>query len=475
MKVSSILLERVLYDYEVANIVTDSRKVSSKDIFVCLNTIDSGDNYIDDVIEKGCKTIVTEKLETLKKYKEEKINLIYTIDTKKKLSSMLKKFYGDLSKDIRVIAVTGTNGKTTVTTLCYQYLKYLKIKSSLIGTNGIIIGNKKYKNDNTTPSITKIYEVMRESIDEGIHYLFIEASSHGIKEQRMQGLTIHTSLVTNITRDHLDYHKTMDDYIYTKLYLLIKAKHQIINIDDENICKMIPFLNDNIYTYGFKENAKYHITKTSTIDEKQKIVINDNEVFFTNLIGIHNSYNIASLYAIVDTLQLDKSKLNEFLNEQIVIPGRMELIKTNKGSFLVDFAHTPDGVFNILKTVKDNLLKQNGKIIVVMGMGGNRDVGKRIIVGKILDAMADIIILTNDNPRCEDEMQIIYDIKEGIVNTENYTVLERKDAILLAYELSKTNDYICVLGKGCEDTMEINDKFIHFNDVEEINKIIKGN
>ena len=305
----------------------------------------------------------------------------------------------------------------------------------------------------------------------------MEVSSQGIKENRINGLDFEIGLFTNLTLDHLDYHKTFEDYFYTKAMFLSHCKHVIVNSDSNMFYLLNKVINKKLITFGktiSKEKPNYYINNTSYDIERTcfDLLIDDQNFHIeSSMLGEYNIYNVTSFIAIIDLLGYFNNYTLSFLKKKISIDGRFEVIETNKGKFVIDFAHTPDGVSNILSLL-DSF--KTGKLITVIGMGGNRDKSKREIVGKILDNMSDVIILTEDNSRNENVIDIIEDIKKGITKTnEVYIIPNRKEAIIKAYSISNKNDIIALLGKGNEKYIETNDKFIYFQDKEEVYKLGK--
>lgn len=478
MRVEDVLFQKVKYNYEVSGISTDSRSVKKNDIFICNKgyNYDSND-YIEEVLNKKVKTIITDNISVYNKYKEHKINLIYSIDTKKTLGEICKRFYAKYLDNITIIGITGTNGKTTVSTLVYKYYRYLGKNIALIGTNGIYINDEHIDSVNTTPDILTIYNVIKKASDIGCSIIVMEVSSQGIKEGRVIGLDFDVALFTNITLDHLDYHKTFDDYFYTKLLFMSKAKVKIINNDMDNFSETYRALDGKVITFGKKSSNYKFLNMEYDIEQTIFDLLVDNNIFHitTSLLGEYNVYNIASFIAIIDYLDSFNQYTLSFLNKKIIIDGRLEIISSPKGKFIIDFAHTPDGVENVLKYL--NIIS-SGRIITVMGMGGNRDKSKRPIVGEIISKMSDVVILTSDNPRFENPLDIIEDIKKGIkTNIPVYIEPDRRKAIKLAYNLSSNVDVIALLGKGNESYLIIDDEKIPYSDREEVYKLInkRGN
>lgn len=391
---------------------------------------------------------------------------------KKQKAKYYKRKYKNISKKMYLIGVTGTNGKTTTTTLLYKYFRMNNINVTLIGTNGIYINDEYIESINTTPGIDVIYEVLQKSNDLGIKIVIMEVSSHAIKQYRIYGLKFKIKALTNITQDHLDYHSTIKDYAKTKLRFL-KSGKVIINNDINDQYKLKSNLFRKVYTYG-KQYSDYMINKIELEKEytKLSIIIRDKGYLInTSLLGEFNCYNILLFISILDIMnRFNYYDIVKYFNNNIEIEGRMKVIEFKGKSIIIDYAHTPDGIENVLKFISCKF----NKSITVFGCGGNRDKTKRPIMGNIVSKYSDFIILTNDNPRNEDPNIIIDDIKKGV--TQKYiAILDRKEAIKKA--ISKINEFDCllILGRGNEEYQEINNKRIKFNDIKYVEEIIKTN
>jgi len=390
----------------------------------------------------------------------------------KKNKIKAKKLYKEnknILKEMTFIGITGTNGKTTTTTLIYKYLRHNNIRATLIGTNGIYINDIHYQSINTTPGIDKLYEIIKISHRLGIKYIIMEVSSHAIVQYRVYGIKFKIKWITNITQDHLDYHKTFKNYKKVKLSFLKKSK---IIINDQ--VKTNKLLINNKYTYG-QDNSYFRI-KNINLDNKSSSytlqIKNKNYNFKTNLLGEFNIYNITLFISTLYLLKIfDYNNIQSFLNNNITIDGRMEIFNYNNKTIIVDYAHTPDGMEKVLSFVRKTY---NNKIITIFGCGGNRDQYKRKIMGNIASIYSDLLIITSDNPRFEDENKIINDILEGV--NINYLINKnRKEAIDEGIKLLENYDTLLILGRGNEDNIKIKDKLIDFNDINYIKEIINNN
>ena len=468
MKVNKLINKFIINNHKINSLKTDSRKVVEGDIFYAIKGSDfDGNNYINEAILRGAKTIISE-VELKDKSEYSNINYIVVDDVRKELAMNAKVFYKDISRTMDLIGVTGTNGKTTVTTLLYKYLMKLNKKATLIGTNGIYIDNIYYETKNTTPDILDIYEILEMSKESGVSTVFMEVSSHAIKMLRVYGLEFKIGLITNISLDHLDYHRTMDDYKYTKgLFLshIDKNNIVIINKDMDDFIFFNKLPQAKVSTFG-SENCDYKLIDYTLGIEGSSFKINIKGIEYkleTKLLGLFNIFNILAFIAIIDCLKMPLDNINSFINSKINILGRMEVIEYKNRYFVIDFAHTPDGVENVIKYL--NQIKKNN-LIVIIGCGGDRDRSKRRVIGDIVSREADYFVLTNDNPRTEDPVLIIEDILEG-VKTKNYAVImDRKIAIEEAYKRSLKDDIIAILGKGNEEYQIINNQKIMFSDKE---------
>lgn len=472
LRVQKVLNTKVKHNHVVNKICHDSRKVSNGDIFFAINGINhNGEDYIEEAIKNGAQTIVTECDCDL----DDKVNIVVVNNVRKALATSLKRFYRKIFKRLTFIGITGTNGKTTTTTLIYQYLQYREFKACLIGSNGIFINHDCYDTINTTPDIGLIYEYAYEAYKQKCQYVIMEVSSHAIKQLRIFGIDYKVILLTNLTLDHLDYHHDFIDYQYTKGLLLHCAKdnsYVLINKDNEYYDFFNYISRGIVLTYG-KNESDYWINNIELKEDESSFNLvfhNKSLRIKTNLLGLFNVYNVTSFIAVIDVLNLYHPSVLTFLKKKIVIPGRMEEVQYRERRIIVDFAHTPDGVFNVLNFLKE----MKKRIILVVGCGGSRDKTKRSVIGQIAVDNSHYVIFTSDNPRDEDEMTIIKDIIVDI-EKENYEiVLDRKAAIKRAISISEPNDIIAILGRGNEKYQKVKGELIPLNDMEVVKEIIQG-
>ncbi len=449
------------------NIKVDSRKVEEGDTFVALKGVnDDGHKYVMDAIANGAKKVVVHdglySVETL-----------VVKDTHEYLINYLKENYYDEIKDMKLIGITGTNGKTTSCYLLWQALNKLGIKAAYIGTIGFYINDCVKMLDNTTPDILDLYEMFLESKKQGCQYVVMEVSSHSLSFKRVGGLKFDYAIFTNLTQDHLDYHDNMKNYALAKQELFKNVKddgYAIVNIDDD-YHKYYLLENHNI-TYG-QNPSDYQIVAFKDDMEGSNFKIKHEEViaeYQTHLIGKYNIYNLINTIIVLKNEKFKSSDIYNIVSELSEPPGRVEKIKLPLGLVIIDYAHTPDAVAKVIKAIKE-LAK--GKVYTVVGCGGNRDKKKRPLMGKIATDLSDYVIFTSDNPRKEDPLAIINDIVQNLDN-KNYEIEENREKALFKgiQKLSK-NDILLVLGKGHEDYQVIGDEKIHFSDKEMILKNIR--
>ena len=414
---------------------SDSRKIKNGDTFVALKGYnEDGHNYIEDAIKNGASKIICE-------HGKYDIETIIVNDTKEYLDNYLKDNY----IDINIIGVTGTNGKTTTCYLIYQMLNKLNIKCAYIGTLGYILNDKVVELDNTTPGSLELYYLLKTSKDNSCKYVVMEISSQALDQNRVNFIKLDYAIFTNLTRDHLDYHKTIDEYISAKqkmFYLLKDNGVSFINNDDKYCDK---FKIKNYKTYGFN-NCDY--------------TINEGE-YDIPLIGNYNKYNLLAALSVMYELGYSKNDLFDVVANLKEPSGRMEVINYGSNKIIIDYAHTPDAVENVLKSVKKITM---GRIITIIGCGGNRDKGKRKTMGEIATNLSIYVIFTSDNPRYEDPNMILNDITKNL-DKKNYEILSnRENAIKRGIQLLDNNDILMVLGKGHEKYQIINGVKIPFDD-----------
>lgn len=452
----------------------DSRKVGLNDVFVAIRgTQSDGHDYIKKAVDQGAIAIVCEA------FPEHRINGITYIkvrDTREALAYMASNYYDNPSAQLKLIGVTGTNGKTTITTLLYQLFTNLGYPAGLISTVKILVNEKEFPTNLTTPDSLTINKYLKMMVDSGVEYAFMEVSSHGIDQKRSLGLEFDGAGFTNLSHDHLDYHETFEAYRDVKKKLfdqLSKQAFALTNIDDKNGEYMLQNSRAKKYSYALKSFADYKAKILENSFSGLQLKINDQDLW-TKVIGEFNAYNLLAVFGISNLLGIEPMESLKFLSELEPVHGRFEHFRTNKEkvSVIVDYAHTPDALKNVLQTI-NSIRTKNESLITVVGCGGNRDKTKRPKMGKIAAQLSDHVIFTSDNPRDENPETIIEEIQAGVQpqNTgKTLSIIDRYDAIKTACKLSKANDIILVAGKGHETYQIIKGKKKDFDDM----KIIKS-
>lgn len=437
------------------------------DIFVALRGVNhDGHSYIADAIETGATKVVAEEgLYPVETY--------IVKDTHEYLVQTLKREYYDEIKDLKLIGITGTNGKTTSCYLIHQALNRLGRKCGYIGTIGFYIDEKICDLPNTTPDILDLYDMLLTCKKEGCEFVAMEVSSHSLDMNRVDGLLFDYAIFTNLTQDHLDYHGNMKNYALAKQKLFRKMKEQgtcFINIDDDNSYHFLLPENHNI-TYGFR-NGSYRITNmTYSLGHTDFIVSHEGEkTYQMKLIGKHNLYNMLVVIMLLEELGIGESEIRKTISLLEEPRGRMECVRYHDALIIVDYAHTPDAVSNAIHAV---LEIPHGKIYTIVGCGGDRDRAKRPEMAKIATDLSDYAIFTSDNPRNEDPEHILDDMEHGLDNTNYEKIVNRKEAINRGIQMLQKSDILLLLGKGHETYQVIGNKKIHFDDMEEVKKIIK--
>ena len=460
----------------VNNICFDSRSVSLDDVFVAIKgTQSDGHTYIKKAIDLGANSIVCETMP------EELINEVSYIeveDSKKALAIMASNFYGNPSRNLKLVGVTGTNGKTTVSSLLYQLFKKAGYKVGLLSTIRIMVDEKEYATMHTTPDALTINKYLSLMSEEGVEFCFMEASSHGIDQRRTNGLLFAGAIFTNLSHDHLDYHNTFAEYRDTKKSLfdnLPKTAFALSNLDDKNGLVMLQNTKAKKYTYALKTYADYRAQILENLFSGQLLKIDNNELW-TKLIGHFNAYNILAIYATADLLGLEKLEILKLLSELENVDGRFQyFISKQRITAIVDYAHTPDALKNVLDTISA-LRTGNENVITVVGCGGDRDKSKRPVMGHIASSMSNKVIFTSDNPRSEPPNTIISEMEAGVEpqNVKKVLAIEnREQAIKTACQLADAEDIILLAGKGHETYQETNGNRIDFDDFKIVRKVLE--
>lgn len=461
---------------EVSELVFDSRKVTENSLYIAMRgTVVDGHSFIASSIEKGATTIVCEKFpETL----AENVTYIKVKDSAKALGHLASNFYGNPSKKLKLIGVTGTNGKTSVSTLLFDVFKNLGYDSALLSTVEIRIGEEIIPATHTTPDVITINRILAEAVEKGCEFAFMEVSSHGIAQNRIEGLHFKVAGFTNLTHDHLDYHKTFEEYLKTKKRFFDELEDTAIaitNVDDKNGNVMLQNTKATKKSYALKTMADYH-GKLLEVDFNGMLLNFNGKEFWTTLTGKFNVYNLLLVFGIAEELGFEQAEILQAISKLKRVSGRFETMKSDGGIFfIVDYAHTPDALENILDSIND-IRTKNERLITVFGCGGDRDHSKRPEMGNIATKKSTLAIITSDNPRTEDPGQIIKEIEAGVEsqNFSKYTSIpDRKEAIKMAIKFAEPKDIILVAGKGHENYQEINGVKHHFDDKEVINELWK--
>ena len=456
---------------EINNIVFDSRKVEKGTVFIAQKgaTVD-GHLFINKAIELGAIAVICEDLLEDKK---QVVTYVQVPCVNSALAIMAANFYNNPSKKIPLVGVTGTNGKTTITSLLYQLFKKAGYKVGLLSTVKIMVDEIEFKATHTTPDSLTINYYLDKMIEAGVDYCFMEVSSHGIHQKRTAGLTFFGGVFTNLSHDHLDYHETFSAYRDVKKSFfdsLPKSAFALTNIDDKNGHFMLQNTRAKKKTYALTTIADYKAKVLEKQFSGSLLKINETEVW-TKLIGQFNASNLVAIFAVAELLGIEKLEILTTISQLENVSGRFESIISEDGiTAIVDYAHTPDALKNVLETIND-IRKGSEKLIAVVGCGGDRDKAKRPKMAHIASQLSDQSILTSDNPRTENPQTIIDEMEMGITS-ENHkktlSILDRRQAIKTACKFSERGDIILIAGKGHENYQEINGVRSHFNDLEEV-------
>ncbi|MRI01509.1 UDP-N-acetylmuramoyl-L-alanyl-D-glutamate--2,6-diaminopimelate ligase [Kriegella sp. EG-1] len=460
----------------VNSVCFDSRAVGQNDVFVAIRgTITDGHKYIEKAIELGAVAIICEELP---KIMDANVTFVEVKNANEALAYMASNFYDNPSKNLKLIGVTGTNGKTTVSSLLYQLFKKAGFKVGLISTIKIMVDETEYSTKHTTPDALTINRNLELMTEAGVEFCFMEVSSHGIHQKRTKGLVFEGAIFTNLSHDHLDYHKTFAEYRDTKKVLfdeLSKNAFALTNIDDKNGEVMLQNTKAKKHTYALKTYADYRAQILENQFDGQLLKINDNELW-SRLIGDFNAYNMLAIYATAELLGLEKLETLRLLSELENVDGRFQyFISKEKITAIVDYAHTPDALKNVLETI-NTLRTGNENVITVVGCGGDRDRSKRPVMGHIASEMSNKAIFTSDNPRSESPSAIIEEMEAGVEMQKKQNVLSienRDQAIKTACQLALAKDIILVAGKGHETYQETNGERIDFDDFKIIRNYLE--
>ncbi len=463
-------------DVVVSKIEFDSRKIELNDVFIAIRgTLSDGHDYIEKALSLGAIAVICEEFPSVI---VNGVTYIKVKDSNEALAFLAANYYENPSENIRLVGVTGTNGKTTIASLLYQLFKKAGYKVGLLSTVKIMVDEQEFKATHTTPDSLTINKYLDLMVQEGCEFCFMEVSSHGVHQKRTEALRFEGGVFTNLSHDHLDYHNTFAEYRDVKKSFfdnLPKSAFAITNIDDKNGLVMLQNTKARKLTYALKSYSDYKAQILENQLSGLLLKINDNEVW-VKLIGSFNAYNLLAIYGVAVELGIEKMEALRLLSELESVSGRFQfIVSESKITAIVDYAHTPDALENVLKTIED-IRTKNEQLITVVGCGGDRDKTKRPIMAHIASSMSDKAIFTSDNPRTENPETIIEEMEKG-VEPHNFkktvSILDRKQAIKTACQLANPNDIILIAGKGHETYQEINGVRHDFDDLQIVTELLK--
>jgi len=464
-------------DTDVTGIFTDSRKAIPGSAFIAMKGVQvDGHQYIENALDLGAKTVVyQEEISTMK----DGVTYIKVIDSADAAGKMATHWYGDPSSKLKLVGVTGTNGKTTTATLLYEMFRKLGYKTGLLSTVANYIEDKEYHATHTTPDPISLNEMLAKMVDAGCDYAFMEVSSHAIHQKRISGLKYEGGIFTNLTQDHLDYHGTMAEYLKAKKAFfdnLPETAFALTNIDDKNGDVMLQNTKAKKYSYSVRSLADFKAKIIEKHFDGTSIEINGKELQ-VQFVGVFNVYNLLAVYGATMLLGQDSEQALLILSTLKPVAGRFETIRSNENyTAIVDYAHTPDALTNVLEAIHE-VLEGKGRVITVVGCGGNRDKTKRPIMARESVRLSDQVILTSDNPRWEEPQAIINDMADGLNSQQlkkALLIVEREQAIKTACALAKEGDVVLIAGKGHEDYQDVKGVKHHFDDREVVRNIFNN-
>ena len=467
-------------DCDITGIEHDSRKVTTKNLFVCMEGAHvDGHNFIPQATERGAVAVLT----TRKNFTPpENISAIIVPDMLTALAVIVPYFYDYPARAMRVVGVTGTNGKTTTTYMLREIFQSAGLRVGLIGTIQILIGDESRPNPNTTPNVVDLQHLFAEMRERKIQVVVMEVSSHALAENRVAGIEFDTAVFTNLTQDHLDFHGTMENYLRAKAKLFDmvsrrgrkKNKTAVINLDDAASSELLKHCLCEKISYAIEQNADLRAVDVAVRADGTKFKIRGGFGVMNlslHVTGIFNVYNVMAAIGAAFAENIRPDVVKRALENFRSVPGRFERIFADVPfTVIVDYAHTPDGIKNVLETARQIA---KGKILTVFGCGGDRDNRKRPLMGKIAAELSDVVIATSDNPRTEDPEKILDEIEVGIGSKTHERITDRRAAIFRAIELAQADDVVLILGKGHEDYQILNSGTIHFDDREVANAAIE--
>lgn len=470
---------------DIGMICYDSRKVIKNSLFVAIKGFNfDGHNFVMEAIAKGAMAVVIEDNSKISNdyLIHQKVTKILVNDSRKALAILSKNFFNNPSEKIKVIGVTGTNGKTSITYIIKSILDYAGKKTGLIGTIANYIGEQKLPAEKTTPESVELNQMLNQMVDENCQFCVMEVSSHSLELNRVYGINFHAGIFTNLTQDHLDFHKTIENYFLAKKKLfdsLNENTFAIINFDDEYGRQIISDTKAKVISYGSAENVDFRfINPKYSFDQIEFELLYKGKIYpiLTNLIGTFNVYNLTASIATCVNLGIEFEQIQEAVRNINQVPGRFELVGNYPIKVIVDYAHTPDALMNVLQTIRLILNSNNSKnkIITVFGAGGDRDRTKRPKMGRVVEELSDFAIITSDNPRNEELNQIFNDILSGIKDKSRFKIIDDRElAIRKAIQMAKDEDIVLLAGKGHEAFQLVKGQKIPFDDREVAQKILK--
>ncbi len=456
-------------DLTINAINIDSRKIMSNNLFVAVKGVSvDGHEFIGKAIENGSISVLCAKLPV-----DVISGITYVVvgDVSEALGVVASNFYNNPSGKLKLVGVTGTNGKTTTTTLLYNLFQKLGYQTALLSTISVKIGREEIPAINTTPDVITINKYLAKAVELGCDYAFMEVSSHGIHQKRIEGLKFDGAVFTNLTHDHLDYHKTFKEYLDTKKLFfdnLSKDAFSLTNIDDKNGLVMLQNSSSKKYSYALKTDANFKGKLLENSFNGMLMTINNQEVW-TRIIGEFNAYNLLVAYGVAKLLCQDELEILTAISKLESIRGRFQYNLSDRGIVtIIDYAHTPDALKNVLNTIND-IRTGNEKLITIIGCGGDRDKAKRPIMASVACELSSQVVFTSDNPRSEDPQVIIEEMEKGVQSqfyNKTMSIVNRKEAIKYAIKIADPGDIILIAGKGHETYQEINGVRNEFDDLK---------
>ena len=457
-------------DTDIVSIEYDSRKVKKGSLFCCIvGSLFDGHTFAEGAIANGATALLVEKVLPFA------VPQLVVKNARKAMAEISAAFFGYPQREMMMLGVTGTNGKTTTTYMVKAIAEQAGKKVGVIGTIRNLIGNESIHTDRTTPESVDLFRILRMMADAHVDLVVMETSSHALEQYRVHGIKFDVGLFTNLTQDHLDYHKSFDNYLAAKKTLFLNSKKAVVNVDDPYSSRIMEGLTIPILTFGVRDRADISATDIDITTDGVRFDLHtpEGEVLMNLAIpGLFSVFNAMGAAGMALAVGMKLSAIKAGLESLTSVSGRLEPVKTNRGfSVFVDYAHTPDALENVLKTVQQFA---KGRVICVFGCGGDRDRAKRPIMGEIAGRFSEFTVITSDNPRTEDPMAIIDSIEEGVKRSgTKYTVIEnRKEAIRYALSAAQTDDVIMIAGKGHENYQEINGTKYHFDDKEIVEELL---